>query len=472
MPIPRPPQSSRRAIRLTFGAIVTTLAVSFSFATILWPVSSAANRPSAIQTSSPVSQQAGEQLAITWRHEPLLLQKLDIGGSILLGDRYVHQIAFDSGDDSADFAGIEAINASNGETLWQVPLNWSRNGFAASTDRIFTLTDDGSLLSLNAETGEVIWSEELAGQIATIGFNHGKVYSWSQDNALAALDAATGTMLWQTAPTSSTPIASFGDGFIRSDPMLFGDSVIVTIDGDFAIQGFNLDGSLAWTVPDASGSSADNQPRDIRLVASGNTLVRSIPVGGDDSNRDREYRGQNFSSTAYDMTTSDVLWSLTQIGAENATGSIAGENLFYFAANGIEAADTATPEAAPIVDAGGDIAWPEWTPTAYERQNYFPGATSIFAIDAQTGEIAWEQRTGAGDFLGVNASAIPGVWASTADGKLVHLSAETGALLGEPFSFVDTMPANAIAKQLLVSENGEILVARVLGAELIGISIS
>jgi len=119
-------------------------------------------------------------------------------------------------------AGIEAVNATNGDLIWEYQRDYPRtvNPQAARNknlgifgDMIFFAAPDGFLIALDAKTGKLRWESKLDNGGQTAGgmlVADGKIITNrtceqnERDNCfLAANDAATGKLLWKFYVTAA-----------------------------------------------------------------------------------------------------------------------------------------------------------------------------------------------------------------------------------------------------------------------------
>ncbi|MGH2550019.1 MAG: hypothetical protein ACRDHN_11540, partial [Thermomicrobiales bacterium] len=212
-----------------------------------------------------------------------------------------------------------------------------------------------------------------------------------------------------------------------------------------------IDGAIKWTLTGFDWQTTS-------LYASGDTLlaVQRIEKG---TSTETAPSSLDQHATAIDMFSGKTAWEVTAISPNGWSGSPRQSGTFYVVANSLEGA---IPNSDSVIDAASNVVWPEWTPTAAERQNYFDGAPHIFALDAATGNIDWQQTTGAGDFYGLGGATSIGIWAVTVDQQIALLSADSGALLALPLSLqgqsVNGLFGGSDSDRLVISGRGGTLI--------------
>lgn len=125
---------------------------------------------------------------------------------------------------------LEALAATDGRTLWNVPLP-APPVFAPTTDgtRIVSTLEKGTVASFAAETGKVIWVGQTGCEASSpAGLGSGLVVVGCEDGRLAGLDAASGRVKWLRQSRAR----------IRTRPLVLGHSILTGNDaGEFISWG-------------------------------------------------------------------------------------------------------------------------------------------------------------------------------------------------------------------------------------------
>ena len=140
---------------------------------------------------------------------------------------------------AADRKGlVKALELESGKELWSVDLS-KRTGFLSANlsallsggltiydDKIFIVTERGTVIALNKENGEVLWDVEVAGEaLSKPVVNGDMVIIHTSNGQLQALDTATGAIKWTVnmdTPSlslrgESAPAVAFGAAIVGGD---------------------------------------------------------------------------------------------------------------------------------------------------------------------------------------------------------------------------------------------------------------
>lgn len=436
-PMPKRLQFTARARETTRFAAVSTLGLVVVIVAVTALLVRGGSRGTAMPPQNPAVLAAQDQstskavstpvavleASVAWELQPQLLQYGSFRQPVISGNRVFQQVMFDSGDDSLDFSGIRALDIDSGDVIWQQALNWSRAGMDVDEHGVYSVVGLQTIDARDPATGDVLWTLDLSFPIASTILDNGILYVWDSYNRLSAVNTETGTIIWQSERTTDTPYETEPDGVPRSSDLKVGGNVVVAIDADNTVNAFSLTGgAVAWSIPDLDWHYAI-------MYTTGDTLLVVLPPDTAPATTEVAQTAPDRKAIGVDMFTGKTIWEVKATDPFDWSGSPRGEGKFYLAATDVK---TTVQNADPIVDTPGCVVWPEWTPTAAERQNFFEGSQQIFALDAATGQIDWQQSTRAGDFYGLGGATSAGIWAVTADQQIVLLSADTGALLAQP----------------------------------------
>ena len=399
-------------------------------------------------TPAPISTPLPELTAsVEWEIDPPLTHASQEGKIVISGDRAFQLVTFDSDDDTLDFSGLRALDLASGEVLWQQNLAWSRAGMDANSHGVYSVADLRTIDARDPDTGDSLWTLEFPVSIGTIALDNDVLYVWDTDSSMSAVNTTTGKLMWQSDSVSKTAYETTPDGVPFSADLEFGGGVVVAMDADSMLHAFSLiDGTVKWTF-----SGLDWQTSS--MYTSGDILLAVLRKAEATSpSRDQH-------AIAIDMFTGNTAWEVDAIAPYGWSGSSRADGRFYVVAASLEGAATSSES---IADAPSSIVWPDWTPTAAERQSYFDGSPHVFALDAATGQIDWRQSTGAGDFYGLGGASSTGIWAITVDQQIVLLSGETGALVALPVVLqgqsMNGLVSGSSTDWLIVSGRGGVLI--------------
>lgn len=102
---------------------------------------------------------------------------------------------------------VEALNASNGDKLWQLPdMGTLLRDITVTNERIYAASTDKRLFAFDAHTRKLLWQKpydtfKISVFSDTLYLDYNS--PTSKQNAFAAVDAASGQMLWQKENSSN-----------------------------------------------------------------------------------------------------------------------------------------------------------------------------------------------------------------------------------------------------------------------------
>ncbi|MBA8793199.1 outer membrane protein assembly factor BamB [Friedmanniella endophytica] len=147
-------------------------------------------------------------------------------------------------------AGVAALSAATGQTLWSVPLaGASETAAPAVADgRVYVRLAAGGVVALSASTGAPAWTRTLDAPDGCPAAVSGTTVVASAPGGLTALDAATGAVRWSSDAALDGPVAVFGSrvvGALRGDDGLFRATALALSDGDQLWRGVRVNGGAA-----------------------------------------------------------------------------------------------------------------------------------------------------------------------------------------------------------------------------------
>ena len=354
------PDRSRRTKRLVIaGAAVLAIAAAATTIAVTWGATLEEAGPAANPTGPGTLAWSAELGAESWGTPAVA------GGLVVVGANdgqlraFEHSDGtaaweFDTGGDvrSAALVGDEAIFVTSdsgtvfaidhaGTELWKATIGtgptrgvWDNFGSrpALLDGTLYVGTADGRLLALSAADGSLRWALETGSPMRTdITTGDGRVFAISGDGLVYAVEAASGIVDWtQQLGGAGTTSPAYGDGVL-----VVGSRGLTVIGLDAAT------GEELWS--SSYGGS---------WVQSGGTIVDGrVTIGSSDISEVRQY----------DLASGEMLWN-ARIGGW-PWGIPAHADGVYYATN-------LSPE------------------------NLKPWKSSVFALDADSGEIVWEAGTG------------------------------------------------------------------------------
>ncbi len=265
---------------------------------------------------------------------------------------------------------LYALDANTGTQLWRQSrgTKQSPSSPAVANGLVFIGDLDNNLYAFNARTGAPAWTFTTGNSVwSSPTVANGIVYIISGDGNMYALDAATGTQLWVKT------VFQFGT-YSTGNPAVAGGVVYIPA-GTSGASLYAVDaktGAPRWSVNYTSmGSSSP-------AVANG------VVYGGMDDG----------SLYALNANTGAVHWKSPTLGLR-MRGVAVGNGLVYVGATdsndnpalyGINASTGAIVWKFPT----GGIGYNFSSPAFANGVVYMPGGVGIFALDANTGAVLWQ----------------------------------------------------------------------------------
>lgn len=163
---------------------------------------------------------------------------------------------------------VQALDASNGRTLWSVrdkKMRWS-GGPAANETLVVVGTLGGQVRAFSAADGSQLWQTQLSSEvICAPAIADGVVAVRSQDGRLFGLDPADGTRRWVYEQT--VPVLSLRG---NASPLIGGGFVFDGYDSGRLVAVRQVDGAPVWT---QTLSNAEGRTEVERLADSDGQLV-------------------------------------------------------------------------------------------------------------------------------------------------------------------------------------------------------
>ncbi|MBU0585921.1 PQQ-binding-like beta-propeller repeat protein, partial [Candidatus Micrarchaeota archaeon] len=123
------------------------------------------------------------------------------------GHWFYERISVDNGRmyTGDDEGRIVSLYTNNGTTRWSTTLPSNGGAGAVSSDDIYYILGSGGLFALNASNGNQIWNFTVSySGAATPALAHGRVYFGFVDSRFYALNATTGAHIWNTSIGASS----------------------------------------------------------------------------------------------------------------------------------------------------------------------------------------------------------------------------------------------------------------------------
>jgi outer membrane protein assembly factor BamB len=233
---------------------------------------------------------------------------------------------------------VYALNASTGALLWSFPTGGAvYSSPAVANGVVYIGSDDGNVYALSASTGGALLWSFTAGNVvrSSPAVANGVVYVGPDDGNVYAFDASTGGLLW-----------SFATGVgISSSPAVANGVVYVSSDKLYALNAST--GALLWSSTNGAGGFSPT-------VANG-----VVYVGSNDNN-----------VYALNASTGAVLWSQTPVCIDRyEVCHCVLIRPWVAVADGVAYVKTFN---------SNDGGWAFWD--------------SLFALDASTGAILWQDE--------------------------------------------------------------------------------
>lgn len=262
---------------------------------------------------------------------------------------------------------LYALDASTGSQLWYQPKGrQSTSSPAVAKGLVFIGDIDNNLYAFDARTGAPAWKFTTGNAIwGSPTVANGIVYIISWDGNMYALDAATGTKLWM----------QWVGSFLEGTAAVAGGVVYVP-SGTSNVSLFALDaktGAPHWSIQ-SGGSMGSSSP----AVANG-----VVYAGMDDG-----------SLYALNAGTGTTRWKSPLLGRSMRSVAV-GNGLVYVGATDSDD----HPSLYGINASTGTIVWKFLTggiginassPAYANGVVYMPGGIGIYALDANTGAVLWQ----------------------------------------------------------------------------------
>lgn len=225
---------------------------------------------------------------------------------------------------------VAAINADNGERMWDISLPKAISSTPALNDtQVFATTIDGHLYALDQKTGKELWRVSLPSSVlAAPSATDDVVVVQCHDASVEAYAADTGRMLWSY--NGNSPSLTL---YANSSPLIYKGNVYVGF-ANGQLASFDLyEGHENWQAPVALPSSPDAIDSMVDIDAN--------PVEDNNAIFTVAYHG---NLMAISITNGSVLWATAVSSFETpALGSVrvavtdeSGKVILYDEASGQE----------------------------------------------------------------------------------------------------------------------------------------
>lgn len=419
---PAIPVSTRQRPRWAIAAIAATLVLLFgglgAFLTSRGdergPVV-----PAVVQapesTASPWSQyrngpgHAGVTADLGPEESPGTLWTFATGNKINSEAAIVDGVAYiGSGD-----GNLYALDAVTGAEKWRFDAGAAVDcGPAVANGTVYFTTRHDELIAVSTENGSELWRFAKANSNASAVLDEERLYMQGNDGNVYALDPATGAELWSFATGLTTGrTAAYADGLVLAGTE---EGTLFAVDAASGSEkwSFVSKGGLMVTTVVADGvvyqAIADGDGNGLYALdlISGNehwtyhaldNASIGVPTAGGDTVYFTSDDGRLY---ALDASNGVERWLVTQLAPWQADGKVAGD-YFYI---------------------------------------YHSGEQKLFAFEKTTGTVHWE--VDGVDFVAKGPSIAGGVlYASTVDGVVHAIAANTGDDLGTPAAVAPAAPA-------------------------------
>ena len=248
-------------------------------------------------------------------------------------------------------------------SLWSFQTGgWVVNAPAAANGVVHAGSDDHFVYALDAASGQMLWSFETGDAIrSSPTVAGGAVYVGSNDNHVYALDAATGEMLWKHDTSKA----------VQYSPVVNDGVVYIGARGDVDYSVHALDamtGEQVW----AAGAPYPYGAEFAVTVANGKLYAP----------------GESGESYAMDVSTGDVLWSVSVGMGSESPPAVSDGVVYLTAVNTAYALDEATGE--EIWSYGTEM-FPavDHPAVVVDGVYYFAPGSNLYALDVATGHMNW-----------------------------------------------------------------------------------
>jgi outer membrane protein assembly factor BamB len=371
----------------------------------------------------------GAELSLRWRRE--------------LGER-VTSIGWDGGPlvFAATWSGrLTALSAEDGRPAWSVDIGGRAEAPPVSDGRaVFVATKAKALVRIETATGVVRWKVALGGVAfhapSLLGEQPRLVLCGTWDGQLAAYQALTGRLSW------SAPLGAKLAGATLVAPGLV---AVVTVDG--AVRGYDLTGHVLWTAPGAAFGPATLFWQESAGTAPRLLSVSRVLVGLDPSTGERLADYPRGAVDELQRRFADAMLEGVKTYSEAEKQAIQEQEAFEIAGPLFGPARVfVDPSGAsfPQLAFGSEEGWAYLFDATALRPlaRYHAGPPShgaprlaggrvvatagedVYALDAQTGAIAW-RRTVGGEPEAIVGDATLG---ARAGGRVHAIAAADGSL--------------------------------------------
>ena len=282
--------------------------------------------------------------------------------------------------------------------LWERPLGEGFSSIVADGERLYTMYrkgDDEAVVALKAETGATEWEHTYPGWKMDNPLGKGPhstplvegdmIYTLGRSGLLCALDKKSGKVAWSHDLVKEYKVKPPGHGFSAS-PLAYKGSLILPVGGpEYGVAAFALaDGKLIW------------HKHDFTKVYSSPILIN---VGGEDQ---IVLAGDRV--VGLDPKTGDLLWSFSM---ENKEANIIstpvwGPDGLLFVTSGqggsVGLKLSKTGDKTTVEKAWTNAKLQVSIVNAVRVGDYIYGSSGtsgphfVTAINAKTGEVAWQER--------------------------------------------------------------------------------
>lgn len=237
---------------------------------------------------------------------------------------------------------VVAMDARTGKELWRTTMGVTESSPLVVGTLVFVGSWNHKVYALNLRTGGVSWSYDTGEEIdSSAAFGNGTVYIGGNDGHVFALNAWTGKLRWK-----ASSFARFGkrEYFYATPTVAYGRVYVPNTDGTVYVFGEKT-GDLLWA------------------RHAGSYVYTAAAVW-----RNRVYIGTyDGRFRALDAATGDPVWSWDAPGAIHGAPTVMA-GLVYFATTSSGLA------------------------TSKAKRKIKAGKRGIFALDARTGKLVWQQR--------------------------------------------------------------------------------
>lgn len=237
-----------------------------------------------------------------------------------------------------EFPGVDALNASTGTLIWQLPLGVVMNGSPTVADGVaYVSAQSGAVYALDASTGDILWIRQLGisptpvptpySSSGGLSVANGVVYVEAANPQARpplnynvwALDAHTGATIWKSSSVGTV------NRFAPTTPAVANGKVYVGAGGYVHALDANT-GVAIWQYQPTSDEVGSP------IVANGVVYAGSWKLAG--------YGTGYYTMTALDAGTGNLLWSNTSFQGEldvTATPAVVNGTIYGTVTNGFGA---------------------------------------------------------------------------------------------------------------------------------------